>query len=65
MNPWQKLLVDALIRIILEMMTPDRIKSFVSLLIQYAEDYILGTETKVDDRFVLPLIERLKEAFDL
>ena len=65
MNAFQKLLLETLVSVIMQMMTPEKIKIFARGLVDYARNHVLGTETKVDDKFVLPLLDRIVEAFGL
>lgn len=40
-------------------------KKFADTLLDFVEDFVAGTNSKIDDMLILPLCNRVREAFDI
>ncbi|KKM25508.1 hypothetical protein LCGC14_1594320 [marine sediment metagenome] len=54
-----------LVGVIMGMLTPELLKSFADMVLDFVEDYVEGTKSKIDDRLVLPLCASIRAAFDI
>ena len=59
-----KLLIQA-ITLLLSLLTPDLLKELADKVLDFAEDKVLGSQNKIDDAIVLPVIETIRAAFDI
>jgi len=60
-----KSIVGMLIGTLLKMLTPELLKKFADMVLDFAENYVLGTKSTVDDAMVLPLCAAIRAAFDI
>lgn len=58
-------LITMLISLILQLFTPELLKSFADTVLDWVEDKVLGSASKVDDALVLPLCNMIRSAFDI
>jgi len=58
-------IVSTLIGLILKTLTPDMLKSFADMLLDWVEDAVERSENKIDDATVLPLCNMIRSAFDI
>lgn len=61
----KEMLIQKLIGVVLSLMTPDLIKSFADLVLDWVEDAVLGSKSTVDDALVLPLCETIRKAMGI
>lgn len=61
----QNALVANLIQVLLGMLTPDVIKRVADSLLDIVEDAIANSDTDIDDKIALPLIQAIRAAFDI
>ena len=61
MNQIVRMLVSTLIG----MLTPELLKKFADMVLDFAEDFVLGTKSKIDDAIVLPLCAAIRGAFNI
>lgn len=54
-----------LLQAFLKMLNPELIKKFFDAVLDYAEDYVLGTASDVDDKIVLPICNAIREALSI
>ena len=59
------MLIQQLVTVLLSMLTPDMLKKAVDSLLDIAEDAVAKSETTIDDKVVLPLIQTVRVAFDI
>ena len=59
-----KLLI-VLVQLIMKMLTPDLLKVFADRVLDFAEDYVLGSKSKIDDALVLPVCGMIRTTFDI
>ena len=60
-----KSLLTLLINAIISMLTPDLIKKFADMVLDFVEDYVLGTASTVDDKIMIPICTAIRSAFDI
>lgn len=59
-------LISKLISLILgKIMDVETIKHFAGLMLNFAEKYVLGTASKVDDNIVLPICDMIRDTYSL
>ena len=58
-------MISALLQVLLTMLTPDLLRSFADMALDFVEEKVLGTASTVDDKLVLPLCEQLRTAFGI
>jgi hypothetical protein len=61
----QAKLLMLLIQILMSVLTPKLIRRFADIVLDFAEDFVIGTKSTVDDRLVLPICEQIRIAFDI
>lgn len=59
------LLISQLVKILVSMFTPDLIKKFADMILDFAEEYVLGTKSELDDKIVLPLCNMIRDALNI
>jgi len=60
----QKLL-PVLIQALLALLTPELMKKFADMVLDFAEEFVLGTKSKLDDAIVFPLCETIRATFNI
>ncbi len=58
-------LIMMLINALVGMLTPDLVKKFADTVLDFAENYVVGTKSTVDDNIVLPLCAAIRLAFSI
>lgn len=58
-------LISVLVSLILQLFTPELLKKFADMLLDFVEDSVLGTKSTVDDKLILPLCNNIRSAFDI
>ena len=61
----KKWMIAKLIQVLLSMLTPELLTLFADKVLDFAEDYVLGTKSELDDRIILPLCNMLRNTFDI
>jgi hypothetical protein len=61
----KKQLITMLINALLSILTPELLKEFADTAVGFAEAYVLGSKSTLDDRIVLPLCGAIRRAFDI
>ncbi len=61
----KNMLIAQLVSVLLGMLTPDLLKKFVDMLLDFVEKQVLGTASTLDDKIVLPLCETIRKTFDI
>jgi len=59
------MLITQFVKLLLGMLSPEMMKRGVDALLDVAEDAVAKSETKVDDKIVTPLIESIRNTFDI
>ena len=58
-------LITMLIGLILDMITPDRLKDFADMVLDFAEDSAKNSKNKFDDATILQMCKLIRVAFDI
>jgi hypothetical protein len=53
-------LVGVFVKILMEVLTQDRIKKIINKSLDYTEELITETKTKYDDMVVLPIVNMIR-----
>ncbi|MCK4827399.1 hypothetical protein KA005_67330 [bacterium] len=61
----KELLLGQLIKTLVTMLTPELMKTFADMVLDFVEEYVKGTKSKLDDRIVLPLCDVIRRAYDI
>ena len=61
----QAMILGNLVKIIVNMLTPDLMKKFADMVLDFAEDFVIGTKSSVDDGIVLPICQSIRKAFNI
>jgi len=57
------MLLSNLVNVMLGMLSPELLKKFVDLLLDFIEDTVQKSENKIDDAMVLPLCKLIRTTF--
>ncbi len=60
----KELLINAIV-MLLKLLTPAMVKDIAASILDYAERKVLGTKSKIDDKFVLPVTDLLQATFGI
>ena len=60
-----KSVLNALIPIILGLLTPDQLRRFADMAMDFVEDAVQDSTNKIDDIVVLPILQRLRDTFNM
>ena len=44
-------------------LTAENFKKMMAWLLDFARNYVIGTENKLDDKYALPILDAVEEAF--
>lgn len=58
-------LIGQLVKMIVGMLTPELLKKFVDMILDFVEDFVLGTKSTLDDAIVLPVCNALREILNV
>ena len=58
-------LISTLISALMAMLSPDLLKTFADMVLDFVEEYVEGTKSSLDDRIVLPLCDTIRKAFNI
>jgi hypothetical protein len=61
----QAKLIVKVISMLLSLLTPELLKAFADMVLDFAEECVIGTASKVDDKLILPICDLLRAAFDI
>ena len=61
----KEILLGQLIKTLVTMLTPELMKTFADMVLDFVEEYVKGTKSKLDDRIVLPLCDVIRRAYDI
>jgi len=56
-------LLAALINVVIEYLTPERVAQFVHMILDFVETEIHESDSKIDDMLILPVCDQLRQAF--
>lgn len=58
-------LMSMLMGMVMKVFTPELLKRFVDMFLDFCEDHVLGSKSKVDDLLILPIIKSIRLAYDI
>ena len=58
-------LFSSLIQAMLSLLSPELLKKFADMVLDFAEDFVLGTKSSIDDAIVLPICGAIRAAFGI
>ena len=58
-------LIGMLVSLLMKTLTPDLLKSFADMVLDFVEDKVKGTKSPVDDAIILPICSMIRGAFDI
>ena len=58
-------LLTHLISILIGSLNSEMLKGFVDVILDYVENYVQTSETKIDDAIALPLCQLIRNTFDI
>jgi len=61
----KKALFQAALQMLMAVMTPELMKIFADKILDFLEDYVLGTKSTVDDALILPAVASIRNAFGI
>lgn len=61
----KNILIGQLVNVLISMLTPELLKKFVDMILDFCEKSVLGTKSDLDDKIVLPLCETIRKTFDV
>ena len=61
----KNMLIAQLVSVLLGMLTPELMKKFVDMLLDFVESNVMGSASTLDDKVVLPLCETIRKTFDI
>jgi len=58
-------MIGVLISMLMKTLTPELLKSFADMALDFVEEKVKGTKSPVDDAIVLPICSMIRSAFDV
>lgn len=58
-------MISMLISLIMSVLTPDLLKSFANMVLDFVEDHVVGTKSTIDDHLVLPVCDMIRSTFNI
>jgi hypothetical protein len=58
-------IISALVNALLSIMSPELLKKFADMVIDFAEEAVAKSENKLDDKIVLPICTLVRSTFDI
>lgn len=58
-------LMMALVQALLSVLSPELLRKFADIVLDFAENYVLGTKSDIDDMLVLPICRAIRAAFGI
>jgi hypothetical protein len=58
-------LIEMLVSLLMKMLTPDLLKKFADMTLDFIEDKVTGTKSTVDDAVVLPVCDMIRASFNI
>jgi hypothetical protein len=58
-------LIQMLVSLLMRILTPDLLKKFADMTLDFIENYVAGTKSKIDDALILPLCDMIRKSFDI
>ncbi len=61
----KKVLIQNLITVLMTMLTPELMRKFADMVLDFAEDAVQDSSNKLDDALVLPICNTIRETFNI
>ncbi len=61
----QSKMIGMLVQVLLSALTPELLKNFADMALDFVEDKVLGSKSKIDDMTVLPICKMIRMTFDI
>lgn len=61
----KQMLIGNLIKLFVGMLSPELLKTFVDMMLDFVENYVEGSKSEIDDRIVLPLCDTIRASFNI
>jgi len=61
----QKQLLEILIMILMRIVTPELLMLFADMVLDFIEEYVAGTKSKVDDALILPICDVIRRTYHI
>ena len=61
----KKVLIQNLITVLMTMLTPELMRKFADMVLDFAEDAVQDSSNKLDDALVLPICNTIRQAFNI
>ena len=58
-------LISMLIQLVVSVLTPDLLKQFADMTLDFVENFVIGSKSQVDDKLVLPICNQIRTAFNI
>jgi hypothetical protein len=58
-------LVTMLIGMVMQLLTPELLRTFLDVVLDFVEDKVEGTKSTVDDRMILPICDMIRSAYNV
>lgn len=58
-------LIQMLVTMLLSVLTPELMKEFADMVLDWVEDKVLGTASTIDDKLVLPICDMIRATFGI
>lgn len=56
-------LTAALVQLLILCFTPDVLRKFVDMVLDFVEDHVVGSASPIDDALILPICRQIRVAF--
>ena len=58
-------LIGQLVKLLVGMLDAELLRKFTDMVLDFAENYVIGTKSDIDDRIVLPLCDALRRILNV
>ncbi|MFA5430373.1 MAG: hypothetical protein WC329_04370 [Candidatus Omnitrophota bacterium] len=58
-------LIAKLVGVLLGMFSPELLKKFIDMFLDFVENFVLGTKSELDDALVLPICDMIRKTLDI
>ena len=53
------------VQALMSVLTEEMLEKFADMVLDYAEKYVLGTASKIDDKVILPICDLIRSTFGI
>jgi len=58
-------LINMLIGLVVQMLTPELLKQFADMVLDFIEEKVANSENTIDDKTILPICNMIRSSFDI